>query len=80
MAVNGGFRSDLSITHETDAYQRINENGGKWVRDLTLLEALTGGAFDRLNWHIVGHLTVIFQKSQMPGGLPGGGREGRFWN
>ena len=26
-----------------------------------------------LNWHIVGHLTEIFQKSQMPGGLPGGG-------
>ena len=41
--------------------------------DLTLLVALTGGAFDRLNWHIVGHLTEIFQKSQMPGGLPGGG-------
>ena len=41
--------------------------------DLTLLEALTGGAFDRLNWHIAGHLTEIFQKSQMPGGLPGGG-------
>ena len=44
--------------------------------DLTLLEALTGGAFDRLNWHIAGHLTEIFQKSQMPGGLPGGGMGG----
>ena len=43
------------------------------MRDLTLLKALTGGAFDRLNWHIVGHVTEIFQKSQMPGGLPGGG-------
>ena len=43
------------------------------MRDLTLLEALTGGAFDHLNWHIVGHLTEIFQKSQMPGGLPGRG-------
>ena len=38
--------------------------------------ALTGGAFDRLNWHIVGHLTEIFQKRQMPGGLPGGGEWG----
>ena len=44
----------------------------------TLLEALTGGAFDRLNWHIVGHLTEIFQKSQMPGGLPRGGGMGGF--
>ena len=42
------------------------------VGDLTLFEALTGGAFDRLNWNIAGNLTKIFQKSQMPGGLPGG--------
>ena len=36
--------------------------------DLTLFEALTGGAFD----NIAGNLTKISQKSQMPGGLPGG--------
>ena len=36
------------------------------VGDLTLFEAPTGGAFDRLNW-------------QMPRGLPGEG-DGRFWN
>ena len=41
--------------------------------DLTLFEALTGGAFDRQNCNIAGNLTKIFQKSQMPGGLPGGG-------
>ena len=41
--------------------------------DLTLFEALTGGAFDRLTGNIAGNLTKIFQKSQMPGGLPGGG-------
>ena len=44
--------------------------------DLTLFEALTGGAFDRLNWQHSGNLTKIFQKSQMPGGLPGGGMGG----
>ena len=45
---------------------------------MTLFEALTGGAFDRLNWNIAGNLTKIFQKSQMPGGLPGGGGMGGF--
>ena len=41
--------------------------------DLTLFEALTGGAFDRLTGNIAGNLTKIFQKSQMPGVCPGGG-------
>ena len=45
--------------------------------DLTLFETLTGGAFDRLN--IAGNLTKIFQKSQMPRGLPGGGGGGGGW-
>ena len=40
------------------------------VGHLTLLEALTGGAFDRQNDNIAGNLTKIFQKSQMPRGLP----------
>ena len=44
--------------------------------DLTLLEAQTSGAFDRLTGNIAGNLTKIFQKSQMPGGLPGGGMGG----
>ena len=43
------------------------------VVDLTLFEALTGGAFDRQNGNIAGNLTKIFQKSQMPRGLLGGG-------
>ena len=42
------------------------------VGDLTLFEALTGGAFDRQNCNTAGNLTKIFQKSQMPGGLPRG--------
>ena len=42
--------------------------------DLTLFEALTGGAFDRQNGNIAGNLTKIFQKSQMPRGLTKGGR------
>ena len=49
------------------------------VGDLTLFEALTGGAFDRLTGNIARILTKIFQKSQMPRGLPWGG-DGRFWN
>ena len=40
------------------------------------LEALTGGAFDVKTGNIAGNLTKIFQKSQMPGGLPGGGMGG----
>ena len=49
------------------------------VVDLTLFEALTGGAFDRQNGNIAGNLTKIFQKSQMPRGLPrGGGVMGGF--
>ena len=43
------------------------------VGDLTLFEALTGGVFDVKTGNIAGNLTNIFQKSQMPGGLPGGG-------
>ena len=42
------------------------------VADLTLFEALTGGAFDLQNGNIAGNLTNFFQKSQMPRGLPGG--------
>ena len=33
-------------------------------------EALTGEAFDRQNGNMAGNLTKIFQKSQMPRGLP----------
>ena len=46
--------------------------------DLTLFEAVTGGAFDCQNGNIAGNLTKIFQKSQMPRGLPGGGGKGDF--
>ena len=46
------------------------------VGDLTLFEALTGGAFHRQNGNIAGNLTKIFQKSQMLGGLPGDGGGG----
>ena len=36
---------------------------------MTLFEAPTGGAFDRLNWQHNGvYLTKIFQKSEMPRG------------
>ena len=46
------------------------------VGDLTLFEPLTSGAFDVKTGNIAGNLTKIFQKSQMPGGLPGGGMGG----
>ena len=40
---------------------------------MTLFEALTGGAFDRLNWQHSGEFDQNIQKSQMPGGLHEGG-------
>ena len=48
------------------------------VGDLTLFEALTGGAFDVKTGSIAGNLTKIFQKSNARGFAPGG--DGRFWN
>ena len=42
--------------------------------DLTLFEALTGGAFDRLNWQHSGELDQNFsKKSNARGFAPGGG-------
>ena len=40
---------------------------------MTLFEALTVGAFDRLNWRHSGESDQNFRKSQMPRGLPVGG-------
>ena len=52
--------------------------------DLTLFEALAGGAFDHLNCqHIPGNLSKIFPTSQMSGCFRGGGGVGvmgNFWN
>ena len=46
--------------------------------DLILFEALTGGAFDRLNWqHTVGG--NFFSNFNAPG-FAGGGGVGRFWS
>ena len=50
------------------------------VGDLTLFEAQTGGAFDRLNWQHSGEFDQNFlKKVKRPGVCPGGGH-GRFWN
>ena len=47
--------------------------------DLTLFEALTGGAFDRLNWQHSGELDQKFsKKSNAPGFARGGGGMGGF--
>jgi len=44
------------------------------VEDLTLFEALTGGAFDRLNWQHSGEFDQHFSnKSNAPGFARGGG-------
>ena len=41
---------------------------------MTLFEALTAGAFDRLNWQQSGEFDQIFlKKSNAPGFTPGGG-------
>ena len=47
--------------------------------DLTLFEALTGGAFDRLNWRHSGEFDQNFsKKSNAPGFARGGGGMGGF--
>ena len=49
--------------------------------DLTLFEALTGGAFDLLNWQHSGEFDQNFSRVKCPGVCPGGGGgNGRFWN
>jgi len=51
------------------------------VGDLTLFEALTGGAFDRVNWQHSGEFDQHFKKKvKCPVVCPGGGGDGRFWN
>ena len=60
-----------------DKLNRVGEFWGFWG-DLTLFEALTGGAFDHLNWQHSGEFDQIFQKSQMHRGLPGGRGTGSF--
>ena len=48
--------------------------------DLTFFEALAGGhlIISTPNISLSGNLTKIFQKSQIPGGLPGGEGMGGF--
>ena len=41
--------------------------------DLTLFEALTGGAFDRLNWQHSGEFDQNFSKKSNAPGFAGGG-------
>ena len=44
--------------------------------DLTLFEALSGGAFDHLNWQHSGEFDQNFSKKSNARGLPGGGMGG----
>ena len=46
--------------------------------DLTLIEALTGGAFDRLNWQHSGELDQNFSKMSNASGFARGGGIGCF--
>ena len=51
--------------------------------DLTPFEALTGGAFDRLNWQRSGEFDQNFSKKSNAQGFAqggGGGGHGWFWN
>ena len=50
------------------------------VEDLTLFEALTGGAFDRQNWQHSGEFDQNFSKKSNAPGFARGGGDGRFWN
>ena len=46
--------------------------------DLTLFEALTGGAFDRLNWQYSGEFDQNFSKKSNARGFARGGGMGGF--
>ena len=48
--------------------------------DLTLFEALTGGAFDRLNWQHSGEFDQNFSKKSNARGFARGGWHGWNWN
>ena len=50
------------------------------VGDMTLFEALTGGAFDRLNWLHSGEFDQNFSKKSNAPGFARKGGHGRFWN
>ena len=47
---------------------------------MTLFEALTGGAFDRLNWQHSREFDQNFSKKSNARGFARGGGHGRFWN
>jgi len=49
------------------------------VGDLTRFKALTGGAFDRLNWQHSGEFDQKFSKKSNARGFARGGH-GQFWN
>ena len=49
------------------------------VGDLTLFEALTGGAFDRQNWQHSEEFDQNFSKKSNAPGFAWG-RDGQFWN
>ena len=46
--------------------------------DLTLFEALMGGAFDRLNWQYSGKFDQNFSKKSNAPGFAQGGGDGQF--
>ena len=46
------------------------------VGDLTLFQALTGGAFDHRKWQHSGEFEQNFSKKSNAPGLPGGGEVG----
>ena len=48
------------------------------VGDLTIFEALTGGAFDRQNWQHSGEFDQNVSKKSKARGLPGVGGMGGF--
>ena len=78
-----GLNSDVEVEIVTEDGTEVDEDiFGElppstifMVGDLTLFEALTGGAFDRLNWQYSGEFDQNFsKKSNARGG------DGRFWN
>ena len=79
-----GLNSDVEVEIVTEDGTEVDEDiFGElppstifMVGDLTLFEALTGGAFDRLNWQYSGEFDQNFSKKSNARGFARGGGGG----
>ena len=69
-----------TLTESLEQAKNFAELVSRRVRDLTLFEALTGGAFDRLNWQHSGEFDQNFSKKSNARGFARGGGAWAVWN